>query len=134
MGAGCYYTHENGNVAYWIEPEFTARLDNEDQFDSEWNFFMEDIGNVMIELGYKKGSQYKYKNGLAIVEFSSTYSGEGLVIRLQPRYEDQQTLNLFNANFDRMEKKIAKEFNKCYVLAYGTSGYTACRLKQGELK
>jgi hypothetical protein len=135
MGAGCLYRHDNGEVAYWIEPDCL-----QDGDDFEWSDLCESIISIMEELGYthcsynRKGYNLKFNNGLALVEFKSTYYGDGLIIKIKERSEEQKMINLFNANFNKIEKKLARAFNKYYVLAYGTSGYTAARIPVGEYK
>lgn len=133
MGAGCYYTHENGEVAYWISPDMSPDNENcEDDNDLLWDDLMDDVEDTMTTLGYQKNSRSEYQNGLAKVNFESTYYGEGLIIRLKERYEDQNIVNLFNANFTRMERRIAKSLNAFYPIRYATSGYTANTIPIGE--
>lgn len=128
MGDGCYYTHENGEVAYWISPEIPEDEDN----DFLWEDIFDDVEGAMLQMGYEKNSKAEYENGLAKVNFESTYYGEGLIIRLKERYEDQNIINLFNANFTKMERKIAKKLNEFYPICYATSGYMANTIAVGE--
>ena len=143
MGAGCYYTHDNGEVAYWIEPDFNIEENEEfDEFQNtlDWECVYEHICDIMTKLGYcqrymrNQRSKLNYENGLALIDFESTYSGEGLIIKIKEKEDSPHMMNLFNANFHKMEKKIAKALNKHYTLAFGTSGYTSARIKPGDLK
>lgn len=146
MGAGCRYTHENGELAYWLIPNEEDFFDPDSGdyedllFENEemWYFVHDHICNIMTKLGYKQKyvnnqkSKLDYENGLAIVHFDQTYYGDGLVIKIQEKDDTPNMLNLFNANFQNMERKIARALNEFYVLAYATSGYTYHRIEVGQ--
>jgi len=140
MGAGCNYTHKcNGEKAYWIE---VPQSENDPE-QWEYDQVREDIGQILESLGYtyygrsRYAQQADYMNGLFSVFLESTYYGDGLIVRLEPRADnDYYQTNLYNlamANHARAERKIAKALNQFYPLSYATSGWTAATIQPKEL-
>lgn len=132
MGAGCYYTNCFGELAYWIINPNKAENNDYDEFENErWNDFVEDLGEIMIDLGYFKESAYEFSNGLLKIELKSTYYGDGLVIQIEPKANEwEKEYNLARANMDRCEKRIIRNMVKAgYEVRYATSGYTSAKVE-----
>ncbi len=122
MGAGCYYTHKcNKEKAAWVVvPDFG---NDQEAFD-DWFFFLKDeIGN----LGYEEINKRHFQNGLFDLYLDSTYYGEGVILRLEPRANEwEKEYNLAMANHSRSETKLLKTLIKLnYSLRIATSGYTS---------
>jgi hypothetical protein len=129
MGAGCYYHHNQTKTkAAWIELNLS-----EDEFESsnDLDFIMEDLEQILSDNGWEKKSSRsncEYHNGLYELFLESTYYGEGLVIRIEPK-DDKYTFGLAMANHSKSENKILRAIAKSgYKLRIATSGYTSTEL------
>lgn len=140
MGAGCFYTHSNGQKAAWVDiPEFLDELEQDDWYWTQRNYF-EGIANVLESIGYDVTRDDPWRpditNGLIKVTLESTYYSDGVAIQLESRYEDGYSVDderlhrLAVANFDAMESKIHRALQKAgYSLRIATSGYTSTTLE-----
>jgi len=139
MGAGCYYTHNNGERAYWIEIPYSEDSDEWTRQD-EWNDFIEEVKSEFVELGYDQDSEYEFSNGLYNIRLESTHCGNGMIIYIDEKGErrwdadDQRIYNLASSNFMKAERRIALHFNKFYTMCIATSGYMAHRIGVNQLK
>lgn len=132
MGHGCYYTHEhNGERAFWVDIGFT-----EEEYELENEFL--NIKYELKSLGYDDtGDPYIMANGLGLVKLVWTYDSTGIVIKLEPHFDDQYYMeaedyrkyNLFISNKDRMYDRIKRHLLKSgYKLRIATSGYTSTQI------
>jgi hypothetical protein len=121
MGAGTLYQHKNGELASWVDFE-----DNDDSFNE---FMIEDLGDIIQELGYckKHNESNVFYNGLFELTLESKYYGDGIIFMLEPRYDEyDKRYNLACANFLRCETRILRAVQKAgYTLNIATSGYAA---------
>jgi hypothetical protein len=135
MGSGCYYTHTcNKERAAWIDlpPSQDA---NEDFEENDYpDYVREDLENLLTGNGYEKAysEPCDFYNGLFDIFLESTYYGDGIVIRIEPRHDEwshKGRYQLALANHHRTERKILKLISKSgYKLRIATSGYTATDL------
>lgn len=134
MGAGCYYTHNcNKERAAWIDLNLS-----EDEFEAhnDFDFIMEDLEQILSDNEWEKKSSRsnrEYHNGLYELFLESTYYGDGLVIRIEPKddnpWYNKYTFGLAIANHHRSENKILRAIAKAgYKLKIATSGYTSTEL------
>ena len=130
MGAGCYYTHDtigqygNRKRAFWVEvPYYEDEADNEFAYPET----KESIIAVLDEIGYAGG-----QNGLYKIDLESTYYGDGIVVKLEDKFEDStcpsdiKLSNLAQANHEVHYDRIITALKESGLeLRIATSGYTS---------
>lgn len=132
MGAGCYYTHsETKTRAAWIDLQPSQDANEDFEGNDYFDYVREDLENLLTGNGYEKAYSEKcdFYNGLFDIFLESTYYGDGIVIRIEPRHDEWnhgKRYSLALANHHRTERKILKLiFESGYKLRIATSGYTA---------
>lgn len=128
MGAGCYHTHScNKERAAWIDLNLS---DDEAEATNDFDFIIEELEQILADNGWERLSNRKYHNGLYELFLESTYYGDGLVIRIEPKNDwDTKYWNLAMANHHRSENKILRAISKAgYKLRISTGGYTSTDL------
>lgn len=131
MGAGCYYHHNQTKTkAAWIDLNLSEEPEEPDEAHNDFDFIMEDLEQILSDNGWEKKSSKsdrEYHNGLYELFLESTYYGDGLVIRIEPKddnpWYNKYTFGLAMANHHKSENKILRAIAKAgYKLSIATSG------------